>query len=331
MVELGWLETTSQKKTKGVLILKLKDLVVGTTTTPQVHEARAPQKAQKESDASVEKVVVEKSKDIKKVPRTKAHANMFIPTLGRDLRQTELWFGDPGTGKTTQARTMFEAFKERGVIEDYVVVNAQEELTVMSLFKTAKTDEQGTWRFLHNKLFQMLTDTAQSRYGVIIDEFNTLPMSVMKSLQPIIDDTEGDFVFEDKTYTKNPNVHFVFTMNHNDMGISQLPVAIKDRVYPTYFPPLSTQELAKRSGVKEIVIEKLRRIRRMFAHLGDLPEFHKSVRQLKALKDANASQVKLYVMSQLALANVDYEEALELSPEFEDFLKEFDEILGGGE
>ena len=320
--------------------MKLKDLIVGNaaTTTPiKVENAQAQkvdvQKQVKKRVENEESVVIVEPKIKPKVPKVKVDTskNLFVSTLERNLKRAELWFGDPGTGKTTLARTMFEEFKAQGLIEDYIVINAQEELTVMSLFKTTKTDEDGNWKFIHNKFFKMLTDNTQARYGVIIDEFNTMPMSVMKSLQPIVDDTEGDFTFEENTYTKNPNIYFIFTMNHNDMGISQLPVAIKDRVYPKYFEKLDDETLAQRSGVKKQVIEKMRKVRQMFEHLGDLPDFHKSVRQLKSLQGANAKQVREYIVSQLALANIEYEEAIAISPEFEDLLNEFENILKGSE
>lgn len=318
--------------------MKLKDLVVGNTATtqqPSKVEKVEPKQVMEQEEKEQEIVKQETQEKPKKkvVPNVSEdnEKNLYVSTLERNLKRAELWFGDPGTGKTTLARTMFEEFKSQGLLEDYEVINAQEELTVMSLFKTTKTDENGNWKFIHNKFFKMLTDNSQARYGVIIDEFNTMPMSVMKSLQPIIDDTEGDFTFEEKTYTKNPNVFFIFTLNHNDMGISQIPIAIKDRVYPKYFDKLDVETLSKRSGVKKEIIEKLRRVRNMFEHLGDLPEFHKSVRQLKSLNGANAKQVKDYIISQLALANIDYEEAISISPEFEDLLEEFEKILKGSE
>lgn len=324
----------------------LKDLVVGKNATSQQEpKQQAPkQQAPKQQAPKQQAPKKEEPKQPKKPLRlekpqpTKVEKqaqaqdkNLFVQDFSRELKKAELWFGDPGTGKTTLARRLFEGFKEGGQIDDYMVVNAQEELTVMSLFKTTKTDEDGNWKFIHNEFFKMLTDNSQATYGVIIDEFNTMPMSVMKSLQPIIDDTEGDFVFEDKMYQKNPNIYFIFTLNHNDMGISELPIAIKDRLYPNFFEPLSDEKLAKRSGVDKKVIEKLRKVRQMFSHLGDLPEFHKSVRQLKQLQGANGQQVKDYIIAQLALANIEYEEAINMSAEFEDLLEEFDKLLNGGE
>ena len=322
--------------------MNLKDLVMGTTqgTTSQPQQApQAPQapKPSVEKAPIVEEPPKVEPKKKKKVEAPKVEApkpksakkDLFVSSLSRHLKPVELWFGDPGTGKTTLARSIFQNLKESGELEDYVVVNAQEELTVMSIFKTTRTDEDGNWKFIHNAFFKMLTDKAQSRYGVIIDEFNTMPMSVMKSLQPIIDDTEGDFVFEEQTYTKNPNVYFIFTMNHNDMGVSQLPVAIKDRVFPKFFDALSDEVLAQRSGVTKELIDKLRRVRQMFSHLGDLPEFHKSVRQLKSLQGADGATVKEYIVAQLALAQIKYEEAIAISPEFHDLIKEFDDVKGG--
>jgi hypothetical protein len=282
-----------------------------------------------EKEAKLAEVKVEKkvdAKEKKKAPRTTDQNHYFVNEFERPLKKAELWFGNHSTGKTFLAHKTCDEFLESGKIDDYLVVNCHEDLTIMSLFKTIKTDEDGKWRFLPNKFFKFLTDELESRVFVIFDEFNTLPMSVMKALQPIMDDSEGEFEFEDKTYKKNPNINWILTMNHDDIGISSLPKAIIDRLRPKYFPDLTLEELEKRSGVPKRVIITLGKIRQMFEHLGDLPDFHKSVRQLINLRGANSNEMKDYIISQLELAHIPWEEAVSISPEFSSFIKEFDEI-----
>ena len=304
-----------RKDTLKVLNMALKDFINGNTNT---------QKSFKETKAPKQEIRVEttQEKKIEKPDSTKQ--NLFITSFSRPMKKAELWFGNPGNGKTTLATKICESFKEKGEIEDYAVVKCEEEMTVMSLLKTTKTNSDGDWMFTYNKIFKMLTDEMQKTYIIIMDEFNTMPMTVMKALQPIIDDTVGRFEFEDKTFEKNPNVNFIFTMNHNDLGISELPIAIKDRLYPKYFRPLDKKELEKRSGVPSKLIDLLGKIWNMFEHLGALPDFHNSVRQLKYLRGASREQVEDYVISQLELANIEYEQALNMSPEFENFLEEFE-------
>lgn len=274
---------------------------------------------------------VETKKEVKpvvKVPTIKKELskNLFMEDFGRDLKRAELWFGNPATGKTFAARRIADAFKEKGFIEDYVVVNCHEEMTVMSILKTTKTDEAGNWKFLLNRTFNVITDNLQKPYIVIFDEFNLLSMSVMKALQPILDDTEGSFEFEDKRYQKNPNVFFIMTMNHKDIGTSTIPDAVLDRTFPKFFKDLTTDLLAERSGVPQKFIELMEKIHRMFAHLGNLPEFHKSVRKLKNIIGLNKEQFKDYIISELELANIEWADVVRISPEFENFIDEFEKI-----
>lgn len=301
----------------------LKDFLKETPKTKPQKTKKAVEEEKIPSPPSPE--VLEEEKEPHKKPiHSEENKNFFIDSLGRTLKKNELWFGNPGTGKSYLAHNTCKNLKEKGVIKDYAVVNCHEELTVMSLFKTTKTDEQGNWKFLKNKVFKMLTDNKREHYIIVADEFNTTPMSVMKSLQPIIDDSNADFVFEDKVYKKNPNIRFIMTMNHQDLGTSDLPQAIKDRLYPVFFEDLTYEMLSMRTGVPRKIIEKLEKIRNMFQHLGDLPEFHKSVRQLKELRGACGKQLRDYIVSQLALAHIEYNQAIDLSPEFKDIMESFD-------
>lgn len=293
------------------------------TQQAPTHKAQEPKipkakKAQKESPkAPTQKEKPKPASDSK---------NLFVQELGRELRKAELWLSNPGVGKTTLAKNVSEKFLENGQIEDYAIVNCHEELTVMSILKTTRTDEHGNWKFLLNKVFNMLTDATQAPYIVVFDEYNTLPMSVQKSLQPIIDDTEGKFDFEDKEYTKNPNVTFILTMNHRDLGTNMLPDAILDRTFKVFFEDLTNEQLAQRSGVPEHIIETIGKVRKMFEHLADLPEFHKSVRRLKDIKGLTGEQFKNYITSELELAGVEWQQVTKISPEFEALIEEFDKI-----
>ena len=251
----------------------------------------------------------------------------YVNAFARPLRKAELFFGNPSTGKTTFAKRLAQHLLDTGAIDDYTVIHAHEEMTVMSMFKTTTTDnETGAWKFIQNKFFKMLTDELQKRYVVIIDEINTLIMSVLKAFQPIADDTEGTFEFEGQVYRKNPNVFFIATMNHKDVGTSPLPKAIKSRFFPVFFKDLDTTELSKRTQVPAQFLDLLKRVYDMFSPLGDVHEFFNDVRQLKNMVGLSREQFKDFITSHLELANIDWQAAVSVSPEFSNILDEYSNI-----
>lgn len=314
-LKLGWQQNLT------VFEMALSNLLKPMGTTTQAPTQPKPQVVE---TPKVAREVVSDTPKSKIIPKANTQfRDLFVDDLQRNLRKAEVWFGGPGTGKTTKAKLLAQQFKREGLIDDYAIINCHEEMTYNSVLITTRTDENGAWVFKHNKAFNMLTDELQKRYMIIFDEYNLLSMSVQKATQPILDDTQGDFDFNDTTYEKNPNIYFVVTMNHKDLGISDIPLAVKDRLFPQFFEELSIDELSKRSGVPSKLIELLGKVRQMFEHLGDIPEFHKSVRQLSYLRGANGNMVREYMISQLALAKVEYKEAIAMSPEFQNLIDEF--------
>jgi len=250
----------------------------------------------------------------------------FMNTFSRHMRKAELFFGNPSTGKTTFAKRLAQTLIDAGGIKDFAVINGHEDMTVMSTLKTTTTDENGVWKFLVNKVFKMLTDELREKYLIIIDEINTLPMSVLKAFQPILDDTEGTFEFDNKTYSKNPNVFFIATMNHKDVGTSPLPKAIKSRFFPVFFKDLDNTELSKRTNVPVEFLDLLKRIYDMFSPMGDVHEFFNDVRQLKNMSGLTTEQFRDYITSHLELSGIEWQNAVAISPEFDNLVAQYSNI-----
>jgi hypothetical protein len=56
--------------------------------------------------------------------------------------------------------------------------------------------------------------------------------------------------------------------------------------------------------------------------------FHKSVRQYKYLHSLSKEQFKDYLISQLELAGIEWQEVIAISPEFNNVIEEFDKVKG---
>lgn len=300
-----------------------------TATTHRQHRNRqaAPQVA-KPQVAEPQAEMPPKKSTPTNAPKVNTNANFYVDGLARELRKLELWFGNPGSGKTTMAIALAEKLKEQNKIKDFLIINCHEEMTLQNILKTAKTDDDGKWKFPLNRTFQCMTDQAQENYIIIIDEANLWMPATMKGFQPYLDDTKRSFDFEEITYNKNPNVRFIMTMNHKDIGVSQLPDAIVDRAFPVFFEDLDVKKLSQWTNVPETFIDLLKRIHAMFAHLTpDLTPFYKSVRQLKMLAGLSKETFRHYIISHLELKQVEWEAVIKISPEFDNLINEYEKIV----
>jgi hypothetical protein len=96
-----------------------------------------------------------------------------------------------------------------------------------------------------------------------------------------------------------------------------------------FFKDLDTTELEKRTQVPATFIDTLKRIHQMFAHLGKLHPFFNDVRQLKNINGLTQEQFKEFVIAHLELAQIQWQEAINLSPEFANLVSEFGKISWG--
>lgn len=153
------------------------------------------------------------------------------------LPRVSLFVGAPDTGKTFLAQSIAE---ECNV--PHILIMARDNLNLETLLEDF-TLVDGKPVMKESKAIEFLSGTEPCL--MIIDEFNTLLTGVMKTFQPLLDNTSKTFIYKDKVYQKNLNCKFILTLNEKDKGISVLPDAILSRCFVRYFDKPSSEILSK--------------------------------------------------------------------------------------
>lgn len=180
--------------------------------------------------------------------------NTFIKSNGGkttssfdDLPRCTIYVGQPDTGKTYQAQQVASQFNV-----PHILIMARDNLNLETLLEDF-TLVDGKPIFKESLAIKMLSGTEPGL--IIIDEFNTLLTGVMKTLQPLLDNTSKTFEYKGKVYTKNLNCKFILTLNDKDKGISIIPDAILSRSKIVYFDQPDIATLAKWSGQTEQYVQ----------------------------------------------------------------------------
>lgn len=168
-------------------------------------------------------------------------------TSFNDLPRCTIYVGQPDTGKTYQAQKLASDY---GV--DHILIMARDNLNLETLLEDF-TLVDGKPVFKESLAIKMASGVDSG--VIIIDEFNTLPTGVMKTLQPLLDTTSKTFEYKGKVYTKNLNCKFILTLNDKDKGISVIPDAILSRSKIVYFEQPDIQTLAQWSGQTEQYVQ----------------------------------------------------------------------------
>ena len=164
-----------------------------------------------------------------------------------DLPRCTIYVGQPDTGKTYQAQQLASTYNV-----PHILIMARDNLNLETLLEDF-TLVDGKPVFKESLAIQMLSGTEPAL--IIIDEFNTLLTGVMKTLQPLLDNTSKTFEYKGKVYTKNLNCKFILTLNDKDKGISIIPDAILSRSKIVYFDQPDINVLATWSGQSETYVQ----------------------------------------------------------------------------
>lgn len=190
------------------------------------------------------------------------------------LPRVSMFIGQPDTGKTYKS---LELAKHCSVIPLFKM--CRESLNLETLLEDF-TLIDGKPVFEESLAIKYMSDN--DKHIIILDEFNTLLTSVMKTFQPIFDETSTTFEYKGKIYNKNMNCKFFITLNDKDKGISVVPDAILSRSKLTWFDPVPLTTLAIWTGVD---LEWISNLYNVYKALGLLTIF--GSRQIKMLRQTN--------------------------------------------
>lgn len=215
--------------------------------------------------------------------------------LFETLSRVSMFIGQPDTGKTYLAEQIAkdcnispiflmcrDSFTLETLLEDFVLID-------------------GKPVFQESLAIKKMSSPTKEKAIIILDEFNTLLTGVMKTWQPLFDETSKTFVYRDKVYEKNLNCKFIVTLNDKDKGISIVPDAILSRCRLKFFPPVPTTTLAKWTGVDLVWINTLFQVYKL---LGLLNIF--GTRQIRILKGlGNITDIKNHLDGLCKMKNID--------------------------
>lgn len=178
----------------------------------------------------------------------------------KDLPRCTVFVGQPDTGKTYKAQQLASDYNV-----NHILIMARDNLNLETLLEDF-TLVDGKPVFKESLAIKMLSGTEPGL--IIIDEFNTLLTGVMKTLQPLLDNTSKTFEYKGKVYKKNLNCKFILTLNDKDKGISVIPDAILSRSKIVYFNQPSIQTLANWSGQTEQYVQTVYDVYKTLGLLG---------------------------------------------------------------
>lgn len=213
--------------------------------------------------------------------------------LFEDLPRVSMFVGQPDTGKTYLAQ---QIAKDCGI--EPLFIMCRDNLNLETLLENFKLID-GKPVFEESLAIKMLSGDEPAI--IILDEFNTLLTGVMKTLQPIFDDTSTSFEYRGKIYKKNMQCKFIVTLNDKDKGISIIPDAILSRSKLTYFDPVDVNVLSKWTGYNMAWIKQIQDIYKLLNMLNIF-----GTRQLHILHKAkNIDEIKKHLNGLCVMKQVD--------------------------
>ena len=194
------LSSADLKRLKDAIVVKPtgKYFIFGTDSFPFTNDA-----------TELERILVAVDK-----PKSSYHAGEALFPL--------LYVGNPGTGKTYQARELATTTGRR-----FLRIGFKFGINFESILR--EYDKELGWKY--TEYYKLLCSKEPA--VVLFDEFNIHGVD-QKSFQILLDDGPVIEVFGE-TVEKNPNIQYILAINPQDTQTDPISFAIEDRVVEVYF------------------------------------------------------------------------------------------------
>lgn len=207
-----------------------------------------------------------------------------------------LYVGNPGTGKTYQARELARVSGRK-----FLRIGFKFGINFESILR--EYDKELGWKY--TEYYNLLTSTEPA--VVLFDEFNIHGVD-QKSFQILLDDDPTIEVFGE-TVKKNPNIQYILAINPQDTQTDPISFAIEDRCVEVYFD-LTDKEMV---GITAMPRNRFEIVKWVFQKF----EIPYSIRTLQKCNLLSREEFKMHMTALLKRRKNDFDIKVINSIEFE--------------
>lgn len=207
-----------------------------------------------------------------------------------------LYVGNPGTGKTYQARELALSTGRK-----FLRIGFKFGINFESILR--EYDKELGWKY--SEFYKILTSNEPA--VVLFDEFNIHGVD-QKSFQILLDDGPVIEVFGE-TIKKNPNIQYILAINPQDTQTDPISFAIEDRVVEVYFE-LTDKEMLGIAAMPKTRFDIIKWVFQKF-------EIPYSIRTLQKCNLLSKEEFKLHITALLKRRKEDFDVKIINSVEME--------------